>query len=521
VQTAPARHYSEGRTIPESERCATRRRVRNGRRALALCVMVLAGVAACGDSRDPVSPIVPAQLVALTSTDIVAVAGSVVTPAPMARVLDSRGVPVGNVSVTFELAGGAGSVLGQAVTSDVDGVVRAGTWTLGTSVGISILRARLSATPSIAVDFMATTHAGSPASIVRLGGDAQRGPVGEPLAQPLLVQVVDRFGNAVSGAAVTFTVMAGGGTIAAGATTNGAGIASSGLWTLGPAVTEQRLVASLVSDVAIAGVEFHAIAYEPCAALCTVVFMRAGDIHVSDADGTGVRKLTSDGRNDYPAWSPDGKRIAFSKRTHPIPGNGVSDIYIMNADGSNVIRRTTGANLSWATWSPDGRTLAVSDENWYEAEIHLLSVENDGLPPKLFAIGGRSPQWSPDGQRIVFVTTSGDDGYHQVFVGNADGSGRRALTPHDGGTIHAASWSPSGDRIAYSKCLDSCELYIMNADGSATHQVTRGGTHVNHAAWSPDGLWIAFTVPDVYVISPGGDGKRLVVADAWRAAWRP
>src|SRR5687768_12554589 len=156
MRCRPPRHdtTAEGRTIPESERCATRRRVRNGRRALALCVMVLAGVAACGDSRDPVSPIVPAQLVALTSTDIVAVAGSVVAPAPMARVLDSRGVPVGNVWDAFELAAGEETVVGRMVTSDGAGVMRAGTWTLGTTVGSSIHRARLSATPSIAVDFM-------------------------------------------------------------------------------------------------------------------------------------------------------------------------------------------------------------------------------------------------------------------------------------------------------------------------------------------------------------------------------
>src|SRR5688500_20323084 len=117
--------------------------------------MVLAGVAACGDSRDPVSPIVPAQLVALTSTDIVAVAGSVVAPAPMARVLDSRGVPVGNVSVAFELAAGEGTALGPHRTSDGDGAVRGGTRTVGATVACSVRRAPISATPTASREFIA------------------------------------------------------------------------------------------------------------------------------------------------------------------------------------------------------------------------------------------------------------------------------------------------------------------------------------------------------------------------------
>jgi TolB protein len=191
----------------------------------------------------------------------------------------------------------------------------------------------------------------------------------------------------------------------------------------------------------------------------------------------------------------------------------------MNADGSNVVRRTIGANLRWATWSPDGRTLAVTYGDWYHAEIHLLSVKDDGLPPRLFAVAGRSPQWSPDGQRIVYVTTSGDDGYHQVFVANVDGTGHRELTVFVAGAINGTAWSPSGDRIAYPQCLDGrCNLYVVNADGSGTRQVA---ANADHAAWSPDGRWIAFTHNDVRVISPGGDGQRLLIANGYSATWRP
>jgi Tol biopolymer transport system component len=236
-----------------------------------------------------------------------------------------------------------------------------------------------------------------------------------------------------------------------------------------------------------------------------------------------VSQLTNDGRNDYAAWSPDGQRIVFSRNfPNPATGNrGVSDIYIMNADGSNVVRRTTGANFTWATWSPDGQTFAVTSGDWYWADIHLISVEDDGLPPRLFVVGGRSPQWSPDGEEIVYVTTSWDDGYHQIFVANVDGTGSRALTVFDEGGIQAASWSPSGDRIAYSKCLDgACRLYIMNEDGSGTRAVANS-VGANSAAWSPDGLWIVLRQPDVRVISPDGAGQTLLITNAYHPTWRP
>jgi TolB protein len=245
-----------------------------------------------------------------------------------------------------------------------------------------------------------------------------------------------------------------------------------------------------------------------------------GQIYRIRLDGTGQRRITSDAYNSRPALSPDGRRIAFSRKSYrEFPG---ADIYVMDAGGGNIVRRTVDAQFGSAEWSPDGRTLAVSEEMIYQSEIWLVPADGDRSPAVRFAELARAPAWSPDGARIAFIRISGDDGYDQVLMMNADGTAARPVTELDEAGIYGLSWSPDGERLAFSKCLAAaCDVYTVRADGTDMKRVTTSGI-AQGAEWSPDGEWIAFTVfgsvlraPSIAFAPAAGGTVRVVAPGLW------
>jgi TolB protein len=281
-------------------------------------------------------------------------------------------------------------------------------------------------------------------------------------------------------------------------------------------------------------VTFTTEGVKPEAAGLELIFTRRedGQVYTIRLDGSGLKRITDGGRNERPAWSPDGSRIAFARNFPGRANNGfgTSDIFLMNSSGLLPARRTLDANYRSVEWSPDGLTLAVSDEGNYYAEIWVMGTD-DGSSPVRIATDARTPAWSPDGKKIAFVRTSWDDGYHQIFVMNPDGSGQTPLTELDPGGIYGLDWSPDGSRIAFSKCLSplGCNIYVMNADGSGLAQITGLGNLTGAAEWSPDGEWIAVTqntysgrdwLPSVGYIPAKGGALHIVSSGYW-PSWRP
>jgi TolB protein len=187
-----------------------------------------------------------------------------------------------------------------------------------------------------------------------------------------------------------------------------------------------------------------------------------------DSDGTHQRRLTHtpEEKESVPAWSPDGKNIAYVADTF---GNNPM-IWLMEADGSGHRRLTEG---SWPSWSPDGKHIVYTSGEWNDQQLSIMN--SDGSEPHTLGIhGAEEPAWSPDGERIAFASYAGRDN-SEIYAMDVDGSGRTRLTDIPGNDHWPPTWSPDGTRIAFtSDGTDGYgEIYVMSSDGSGLTQLTQ------------------------------------------------
>ena len=253
------------------------------------------------------------------------------------------------------------------------------------------------------------------------------------------------------------------------------------------------------------------------------------EIYVMRYDGSGQTRLTFTG-GSTPVWSPDGRKIAFSK-----PSEGGTEIWTMNADGSSAVQLTSGpeAHDSFPTWSSDGRKLAFSrfthdvvcndglcsTDNW---EIWTMNADGTGLMNVTRNTAEDiEPAWQPGASRIVF--RSNRDGSPKLYIMNADGSGVTNLSGNAPQTLDdSPKWSPDGKTIAFSSgratLFFGSDLYTMRADGSGLARLTT--TNVNEMpAWSPDGRQLAFTSTrdfnaEIYRMRIDGSGATRLTNNA-------
>jgi Tol biopolymer transport system component len=229
----------------------------------------------------------------------------------------------------------------------------------------------------------------------------------------------------------------------------------------------------------------------PCAQHCA-----NWRVLVIGSDGSGLREVALDAR--APAWSPDGRRLAYNSGINVYFEGG--SVTITRLDGSAPPVRVKANHLSdvGPVWSPNGGEVAFQASPTQGARTWIYVVRADGRRKRRLAVG-QNPAWSADGRRLAFI-----DDYKLITIAR-NGKDRRRLS-RKGEFVIGAAWSPKGSTLSYIAGTKAdpygglprnLRVETVRSDGNRVRVLARVSASSliwGRPVWTPDGRRVLVAV---------------------------
>ena len=252
----------------------------------------------------------------------------------------------------------------------------------------------------------------------------------------------------------------------------------------------------VVPDISADG---RSVVFERCVQALDCGEIGKVNIWIMRSDGSHAHPLTAcDGTKCLgsfdPAFSPDGRSVAFTQDRVDAHGVNFNGVFIMRTDGTHLRRITSNGPDALPDgqpqFSPDGRHLVFQREEPTGTQLMIVRVDGSGLRRLLPGVDGFAPSWAPTGERIAFTLVHHTVRHtSDIATVRPDGTGLRLLTHTTADTsAFTPAYSPPGSRLVWSQSTSTgCRLVVASATGRNPRPLPTGDGCILDPSWGRSG----------------------------------